>query len=112
MGEFENTQLINVNLHELCHQWFGNLVTMTWWDDLWLNESFATYVSYLCMSKVPRIFEIAPNLWTQVNRYKNWALDFEELSTTHPIVKDAPHTDSAEDMINAITYGKGCSFLK
>lgn len=49
------TKLANTNLHELAHHWFGNLVTMKWWDDLWLNESFATYISYLAMDKVPEL---------------------------------------------------------
>ena len=68
--ERDYTSLINVVLHELCHHWFGDLVTMTWWNDLWLNESFATYVSYLCMSKVKSLFEKCPNLWVNVNGYK------------------------------------------
>jgi len=50
ISEKDSTVLTNVVLHELCHHWFGDLVTMTWWNDLWLNESFATYVSFLCMS--------------------------------------------------------------
>lgn len=70
LGESEYVRYINVILHELCHQWFGNLVTMTWWNDLWLNESFATYVSFLCMSQTPRIMKITPNLWSQMNGYK------------------------------------------
>ena len=68
--ERDFTSLINVALHELCHHWFGDLVTMTWWNDLWLNESFATYVSYLCMAKVKSLFEKCPNLWVNVNGYK------------------------------------------
>jgi len=112
LGESEWSRFINVVLHELCHQWFGNLVTMEWWNDLWLNESFATFVSFLCMDNVPRIKAKCPNLWSNMNMYKNWGMETDELATNHPICKDAPHTDSAQDMINGITYGKGCSFLK
>jgi len=112
LGEGEWCRFINVVLHELCHQWFGNLVTMTWWNDLWLNESFATFVSFLCMDNVPRLKEKCPNLWSNMNMYKNWGMETDELATNHPICKAAQHTDSAGDMINGITYGKGCSFLK
>ena len=85
---------------------------MTWWDDLWLNESFATYVSFLCMFQDKDLFAQYPNIWNQVSAYKNWGYQTDELPSNHPIVKDAIHTDSAMDMINGITYGKGCSFLK
>ena len=50
ISEFHLTKLVNIILHELCHHWFGDLVTMTWWDDLWLKETFSTYISFLCMS--------------------------------------------------------------
>ena len=112
LSEFDITRLVNVVLHELCHHWFGDLVTMTWWNDLWLNESFATYVSFLCMSQEKTLSKQSPNLWVNVNSYKNWGYAEDDLVTGHPICKQAPHTDSADDMINGITYGKGCSFLK
>jgi len=67
LSEFDVTRLVNVVLHELCHHWFGDLVTMTWWNDLWLNESFATYVSYLCMECEESLFKQSPNLWVNVN---------------------------------------------
>ena len=85
---------------------------MTWWNDLWLNESFATYVSFYCMDQIPKMKEQMPSIWVTLGQYKNWAYATDELHTNHPIAKDAPHTDSAQDMINGITYGKGCSFLK
>jgi aminopeptidase N len=112
LSEKDTTTLVNVVLHELCHHWFGDLVTMQWWNDLWLNESFATYVSFLCMACEESLFEQSPNLWVNVNSYKNWGYAEDDLVTGHPICKQAPHTDSADDMINGITYGKGCSFLK
>lgn len=63
LGESDYMSFVNVTLHELCHQWFGNLCTMTWWDDLWLNESFATYVSFLCMYQDKDLFAQYPNIW-------------------------------------------------
>jgi aminopeptidase N len=57
--------------HELAHMWFGNLVTMEWWDDLWLNESFADYISFLCLSKINLSFETS-NSWVEFNDSKQW----------------------------------------
>jgi aminopeptidase N len=106
------TRLQNTTLHELCHQWFGNLCTMEWWDDLWLNEAFATYMAYLCTSENDNLFKKTPGMWITLNQRKNMAINSDSLSTTHPIYKDAVTTDSADDMVNAITYGKGSSFIK
>jgi aminopeptidase N len=64
------------------------------------------------MSQVKELWDQCPNLWINVNSYKNWGYAEDDLVTGHPICKQAPHTDSADDMINGITYGKGCSFLK
>ena len=109
---FELTRFYNTVLHELCHQWFGNLVTMKWWNDLWLNEAFATYVSYICMEQKERVRSSYPALMLSLLVRKRLAYAYDNQPSTHPIVKDAPHTDSADDMVNAITYGKGSSFLK
>ena len=112
LGTLDLTRLINTTLHELCHQWFGNLSTMTWWDDLWLNEAFATYMAYLCTAENQNLFEKTPGVWVSLNMRKQAAINSDSLSTTHPIIKDAVTTDSADDMVNAITYGKGSSFIK
>ncbi|CAI2380745.1 unnamed protein product [Moneuplotes crassus] len=102
----------NIVLHELCHMWFGNLCTMKWWNDLWLNEAFATYMSYLCVDQNQSLSSKTPGIWIAFNKGKQSAINIDTLSNTHPIVKYTPHTDSAEDLLNSITYGKGPSFLK
>jgi aminopeptidase N len=96
-------------LHELAHMWFGNLVTMRWWNDLWLNESFATYISYLGMTSATRF----RNAWKVFNyRIKRWAYQTDQLPTTHPIAGTAADTEIAFLNFDGITYGKGASVLK
>jgi aminopeptidase N len=96
-------------LHELAHMWFGNLVTMRWWDDLWLNESFATYISFLTMVEATRF----TNAWKVFNAdIKRWAYQQDQLPTTHPIAGSAGDTEVAFLNFDGITYGKGASVLK
>ena len=98
-----------VVLHELAHMWFGNLVTMRWWDDLWLNESFATYASYLAMSKATRFARCWENFRAQI---KAWALREDQKPTTHPIAGTVADTDQTFLNFDGITYGKGAAVLK
>ncbi len=96
-------------LHEMAHMWFGDLVTMRWWDDLWLNESFATYASVLCQTRATRW----PDAWaTFANIEKTWAYRQDQLPSTHPIATDAPDVQTAEVNFDGITYAKGASVLK
>jgi aminopeptidase N len=89
--------------------WFGNLVTMRWWDDLWLNESFATYISYVAMVEATRF----TNAWKVFNAdIKRWAYQQDQLPTTHPIAGSASDTEIAFLNFDGITYGKGASVLK
>jgi aminopeptidase N len=98
-----------VMLHELAHMWFGNLVTMRWWDDLWLNESFATYISFLALTEATRF----TNAWRTFNgSVKLMAYRQDQLPTTHPISADATDTETALLNFDDITYGKGASVLK
>jgi aminopeptidase N len=95
-------------LHELAHMWFGDLVTMRWWDDLWLNESFATYVSFLAMAEATR-FSAA---WRSFHATKQWAIRIDEYPTTHPVRGPVPDTDATFYNFDGITYGKGAAVLK
>ena len=96
-------------LHEMAHMWFGDLVTMQWWNDLWLNESFATYASVLCQTSATRWTEA----WTTfANVEKTWAYRQDQLPSTHPIATDAPDVQTAEVNFDGITYAKGASVLK
>jgi aminopeptidase N len=97
-------------LHEMAHMWFGDLVTMRWWDDLWLNESFATYMSVLCQVEASRWGQGA---WTTfANVEKSWAYRQDQLPSTHPIAADIPDMQAVEVNFDGITYAKGASVLK
>jgi aminopeptidase N len=96
-------------LHEMAHMWFGDLVTMRWWDDLWLNESFATYMSVLCQSESTRYTQS----WTTfANIEKSWAYRQDQLPSTHPIAADIPDIAAVQVNFDGITYAKGASVLK
>ncbi|MCM6777669.1 aminopeptidase N [Nocardia sp. CDC159] len=96
-------------LHEMAHMWFGDLVTMKWWDDLWLNESFATFASVLCQSQATEY----TSAWTTfANVEKSWAYRQDQLPSTHPIAADIPDLAAVEVNFDGITYAKGASVLK
>ncbi len=107
--ENQRRERAEVVLHEMAHMWFGDLVTMKWWNDLWLNESFATYMSYLCMTGATRF----TSGWQEFNSgIKNWAYRQDQLVTTHPISGTVADTDETFLNFDGITYGKGASVLK
>jgi aminopeptidase N len=97
-------------LHELAHMWFGNLVTMKWWDDLWLNESFATFISFLCQAQA--VGNEYPISWAQFNTAKGVAYREDQKVTTHPVIGDITDTDKAQSHFDGIVYYKGSSILK
>ncbi|KAF4406008.1 aminopeptidase N [Streptomyces lycii] len=99
----------NVILHEMAHMWFGDLVTMEWWDDLWLKESFADFMGALSLVEATR-FEGG---WiTFANRRKAWAYRADQLPSTHPITADIRDLQDAKLNFDGITYAKGASVLK
>ncbi|APU13657.1 MULTISPECIES: aminopeptidase N [Actinoalloteichus] len=96
-------------LHEMAHMWFGDLVTMRWWNDLWLNESFATWASVLSQSEATEYTQA----WTTfANIEKSWAYRQDQLPSTHPVAADIPDTHAVEVNFDGITYAKGASVLK
>ena len=97
-------------MHEMAHMWFGDLVTMGWWDDLWLKESFADYMGHLAVAEAT---PWAEKSWTLfASRRKAWAYAQDQLPTTHPIVADIPDLEAAKANFDGITYAKGASVLK
>lgn len=98
----------NTILHEMAHMWFGDMVTMSWWDDLWLNESFAEWSSYLALVEATRF----KGAWSEFNSArKNWAYRQDQLSSTHPIIADMVDMEAVNANFDGITYAKGASVL-
>lgn len=96
-------------LHELAHMWFGDLVTMRWWNDLWLNESFAEYMSTLGVAEATEWSDC----WTTfVASEKSWAYRQDQLPSTHPIVAEIGDLEDVLTNFDGITYAKGASVLK
>jgi aminopeptidase N len=99
----------NTLLHEMAHMWFGDLVTMRWWDDLWLNESFATWAGTLAQAEATRW----TSAWTTFAQgFKAWAYRQDQLPSTHPIAADIPDIHAVEVNFDGITYAKGASVVK
>lgn len=95
--------------HELAHQWFGNLVTMEWWTDIWLNEGFATFIEYLAVDHVFPQWDI----WTQfVTMDLGSALKLDGLENTHPIEVEVYHPDEINEIFDAVSYSKGATVIR
>jgi aminopeptidase N len=105
----EREERADTILHEMAHMWFGDMVTMRWWDDLWLNESFATWAAMTSMTEATRW----PEAWTTfANGSKAYAYRQDQLPSTHPIAADIPDIYAVEVNFDGITYEKGASVLK
>ena len=108
-SHYEYERRADTILHEMAHMWFGDLVTMQWWDDLWLNESFATWSAAMSQAGATK-FKTA---WvTFANKEKAWAYGQDQLSSTHPVFSDASDIVTVDANFDGITYAKGASVLK
>jgi puromycin-sensitive aminopeptidase len=107
---FANKQRVaEVVAHELVHQWFGNLVTMEWWTQLWLNESFAALMSYVVLDDLFPEWKI----WTRFAMYDHAnALRLDSLKNTHPVEVEVHHPSQISEIFDAISYDKGASVLR
>jgi puromycin-sensitive aminopeptidase len=101
-------QIAIVIAHELAHMWFGDLVTMAWWEGLWLNEAFATYMSYLCVDA----YRPSWGMWVRFAGERERGLDLDALHLTRPIEFPVHSPADAANMVDAITYQKGGSVLR
>ena len=101
-------RVAEVITHELAHQWFGNLVTMAWWDDLWLNEAFATWMAY----KIVDDWRPSWRIWMDFEAGKGAALALDALVSAHPIRAEIKNAEEAGESFDAITYEKGGAVLR
>jgi aminopeptidase N len=104
----DKLRFYNTVLHELAHMWFGNLVTMKWWNDLWLNESFATYMAALSQVSATQYKEA----WVDMREDKEGAIQLDQTIVTHPISGAVKNSNEAFAAFDDITYGKGASVMK
>jgi len=108
-GVRQKNRVSTVINHELAHQWFGNLVTMNWWNDLWLNESFATFAETLSTDYLHPEYHHAESF---VSDMMLRAMQLDGLSTSHPISMTINRAQEVDEVFDAISYCKGCSVMR
>lgn len=101
-------RVFSIIAHEIAHQWFGNLVTMGWWDNLWLNEGFASWMGTKATDRLNPEWQV----WLRAAGDKEWAMWLDARSTSHPIQQPVHNESQALDAFDAITYSKGQAFLR
>ncbi len=104
----EKKRVAEVVCHELAHMWYGDLVTMSWWDDLWLNEAFATWMAFHIVDQ----WQPDWKMWNDFQHYRAAALDLDALSSTHPIYVPVRSPEEATENFDLITYEKGASVVR
>lgn len=95
--------------HELAHQWFGNLVTMDWWTDLWLNEGFASYVEYLGVEAVEPEMKLLDQF---VTNDLQTVMQMDALDSSHPVSVEVEHPHEIADIFDGISYQKGATIIR
>ena len=109
--DMRTAYILMVFLHEISHMWFGNCVTMKWWDDLWLNESFANLIAFVCLDEAPGLEQFT-NAWSVYLGDYFWGLETDAAVSTHPIATNVIHTEQARSIFDGISYGKGGNWLR
>lgn len=112
MTKIDKQMLAEILLHQVSHMWYGNLVTMKWWNDLWLNESFAVFMAYLALDKAKGFEQYHLSAWTMFHKNLSTAYIEDQTSSNHPIATPVNTTEDAETIFDSITYWKGASVLK
>ncbi|XP_050688585.1 aminopeptidase N-like isoform X2 [Eriocheir sinensis] len=102
-------RVAEVVAHELAHQWFGNLVTLKWWNDLWLNEGFATFVSYLGLNDLEPTWRVSERFITVDLQY---VMELDSLESSHPISQEVSTPDEINELFDGISYSKGASIIR
>lgn len=110
---YEVSERASTILHEIAHMWFGDLVTMKWWDDLWLNESFADFVCYIILDdQYGNLSFPVEKSWELMIERKDFGYIADEMENTHPIAVQVVDTDSADSIFDGISYSKGASTMR
>ena len=104
----EKKRVAEVVCHELAHMWYGDLVTMAWWDDLWLNEAFATWMAF----HIVDAWKPEWKMWNDFQHYRSAALGMDALRQTHPIYTRVRTPEEATENFDLITYEKGASVVR
>jgi len=109
-GSFERRDVFETIAHEVAHQWFGDLVTMAWWTDIWLNESFAAFLETKISDRIEPTVDARSDFFLRVAGM-GWALDGDSLNATHPVRARVDQPEEISQIFDEISYGKGASIL-